>query len=272
MNIEQYNPSIPSQSLKNTSKKVKKYGHNSRKRDEALVEALIYAHPFNKKPGKKDELWEKVRTIVNKVDEHLESLSPTAIKNRREYLLKIYKQKENEDNNARGNNDLYPELERLLAELVALGDDLNEEKEDEKKVKDEEVAEKERWDELIKDRATRSVELLCQGPSSSKKRRIEDDRESREGSRSPKRVQQDAENANAYFVLKDFKDEIKDVVDVDTDYEMIGTMRRMEEKISSLADSNERIVEEVKGTREAILDFKDVLCRFLTAIAPPPLQ
>ncbi|OAD81174.1 hypothetical protein PHYBLDRAFT_138715 [Phycomyces blakesleeanus NRRL 1555(-)] len=54
------------------------------------------------------------------MDEHLESLSPTATKKRSKYLLKIYKQKKNGDKNESGNNDLYLELKRLLAELVAL--------------------------------------------------------------------------------------------------------------------------------------------------------
>ncbi|OAD66575.1 hypothetical protein PHYBLDRAFT_152374 [Phycomyces blakesleeanus NRRL 1555(-)] len=192
MNLEQNNPSASSQSTEKSRKKGKKYGHNFSARDLALVEELFYGHSFDKKLEKNASFGRKLR------------------------------KKENGEKNTSSNNDLYPELERQLATLE---NDLKEEDEDKKKVKNKEVAEKEKGDELLKDHATESFELLCQNASSSpKKRRIEEDGEGINGSTSPKKAQKYIDDSNTYYFLKDFKDEIKNVMDTDADYEMVKTV------------------------------------------------
>ncbi|KAL0075605.1 hypothetical protein F4703DRAFT_1798153 [Phycomyces blakesleeanus] len=81
---------------------------------------------------------------------------------------------------------------------------------------------------------------------------------------------QRTKGGNALFFLKNFKDEMEDVINTEVEYKQLDSAYSMKDKLDLIEKSNNRIADTLEGLVGAVMNMNDMLQQLLAAITHQP--
>ncbi|KAL0081745.1 hypothetical protein J3Q64DRAFT_1837609 [Phycomyces blakesleeanus] len=156
----------------------------------------------------------------------------------------------------------------LVGELINLERDLKDEDNKKDATKQVEIQKNKQAKTLVKNVAGGVHSITHQSAAPAlKKRRVNVESTGPSNSGAEKQF---TKGGNVLFFLKNFKDEMENVIDTEVKYKQLDSAYHMEDKLDSIEKSNNRIADTLEWLAGAVMNMNDMLQQLLAAITHQP--